>query len=105
MLPWCCVDESAYVRPALVSLDAPAEVRRLGASDDVGVEPDTRADPPRVRPPVAERYGNHPVRHPRDDPDRKLHGAARVLDTDDVLVRQTERVRRSPDSQVRGCPT
>src|SRR4029078_3072678 len=63
----------------------------FGAADRERVESDARADPTGLRTAVAERQRHHAIGHPWEDPDRKLEGAARVLETDDILVRQTER--------------
>ena len=92
MLPWFCVVDSGYVRAEPGHFDAAVEARGLGASDRERVEPDARADPPRVRTAIAERQGDHAVRHAGEDPDRKLERAARVLDTDHLLARNTERL-------------
>ena len=41
---------------------------------------------------VAKREGDHAVRHAGEDPDGKLERAARVIETDHLLVRKTERL-------------
>ena len=91
MLPWFCVADSEYVRASLVSFDPAVEARRFGASDRERVESDSRANPTRVRTAVADRQGDHAVRHAGKDPDGKLERAARVIDTDHILARETER--------------
>ena len=67
------------------------EARRCGASDPERVEPDARADPARVRTAIAERQGDHAVGHAGEDRDGKLERAARVIETDHILARKTER--------------
>ena len=91
MLPWCWVAESGYVRPSLVSWRRCRSPGALDASDRERVEPDARANPSRVQTPVAKRKGDDAVRHAGEDPDRKLERAARVIETDHILVRKTER--------------
>ena len=91
MLPWSWVAESGCVRPSLVSLTPLSKPGALGASDRERVEPDPRADPTRVRTAVAERQGDHAVRHAGEDPDGKLERAAGIVETDPILVRETER--------------
>ena len=41
---------------------------------------------------VAERQGDHAVRHAGEDPDGKLERAARIIETDHILARKTERL-------------
>ncbi|MGE5813016.1 MAG: TAT-variant-translocated molybdopterin oxidoreductase, partial [Acidobacteriota bacterium] len=42
---------------------------------------------------IAKRESHHAVGHAGQDPDRKLERAARVIETDHILVRKTERLR------------
>ena len=55
------------------------------------LNPTPEPNPTRVRTTVAERQGDHAVRHAGKDPDGKLERAARVIETDHILVRKTER--------------
>ena len=80
------------MRPSLGELDAAVEAGRLGASDRERVEPDARANPSRVRTAVAERQGDDAVRHAGEEPDGELERAARIFETDHILVRKTERL-------------
>ena len=91
MLPWFWVADSGYVRASLVSVP-PRQSRGRGASNLERVEPDARADPAGVRTAIAERQGDHAVRHAGEDRDGKLERAPRVIETDQVLARKTERL-------------
>ena len=62
--------------------DPAVEAWCLGASDPERVEPDPRADPTGVRTAVAERQGDHAVRHSGKEPDGKLERAAGVVEAD-----------------------
>ena len=75
----------------LGELDAAVEARCFRAANSERVEPDPRANPARVRTAIADRQRDHAVRHAREDGDGKLERAARVIETDHVLARQTER--------------
>ena len=72
--------------------DPAVEARCFGASDRERVEPDPRADPTRVRTAIAERQGDHAVRHSGEEPDGELERAARIIETDQILARKTERL-------------
>ena len=92
MLPWSCVAESGYVRPTLVSLRPLSNPGALDAPDLERVEPHVRSNPSRAPTAVAKREGQHAVCHAGQDKDRKLERAARVIETDQLLVRKTERL-------------
>ena len=77
--------------PELGEAGAAVEARCFGASDLERVEPDARADPTRVRTAIAERQGDHAVRHSREEQNGELERAARIIETDHILVRKTER--------------
>ena len=70
--------------------DAAVESGRFGRSNFERVEPDLGSDPPDALTTVAEREGHHAVRHAGEDPDRKLEGAARVIDTHQRGILETE---------------
>ena len=74
--------------------DPAVEARCFGASDRERVEPDSRADPTRVRTAVAERQGDHAVRHAGEEPDGELERAAGIVEADPILVREAERFGR-----------
>ena len=76
----------------LGEFDPAVEARCLGASDRERVEPDPRADPTRVRTAVAERQGDHAVRHAGEEPNGELERAARIVETDHILARKAERL-------------
>ncbi len=94
MLPWSWVAESGYARSAPAEFGAAVEARCRGAPQRERVEPDARADPAGVRSAVPERERDHAVRHAGQNPDGKLQRAARVIDTDHVPARDTERLGR-----------
>ena len=74
--------------------DPAVEARCFGASDRERVEPDPRADPTRVRTAVAERQGDHAVRHSGEEPDGELERAAGIVEADPILVCEAERFGR-----------
>ena len=77
--------------PELGEAGPAVEARGFGASDRERIEPDPRANPTGVRTAVAERQSDHAVRHSGEEPDRELERAARIVETDHVLARKTER--------------
>ena len=72
---------------------AAVEAWCFGASEFERVEPNARTDATRLRAAITERQGDHAVRHAGENPDGKLERAARVVDTDRILVLETERFR------------
>ncbi len=71
--------------------DAAVEARCLGASDRERVEPDARPNPSRALTAIAKGEGYHTVRHAWEDPDGKLERSARIVETDQIPARKTER--------------
>src|SRR5262245_30862642 len=74
--------------------DAAVEASCAGRADLERVEPDSGSNPSRVRTAVANGQGHHTVRHAGEDPYGKLERAARIIEPDQILAGEAERLRR-----------
>ena len=94
MLPCSWVAESGYVRASLLRLTplsnpGAVELRTVNASN-----PTPEPTRPGVRTAVAERQGDHAVRHSGEEPNGELERTAGIVDADPILAGEAKRLGR-----------